>query len=155
MIFPLRRRWLWFNRKGDTVENQPAEVLNFFNDSISRELKVSKPTLIKWSQEFEREINNVQYFAFQSLIEQYKITKQERIHHLTKELKKIYEALGQKDYNELSVKDLIFLKEKFEDDIRKELNNIEYRTGEFINVNFSDFDRFTSPQESEITIKLE
>ncbi len=153
MIFPLRRRWLWFNRKGDTVENQPAEVLNFFNDSISRELKVSKPTLIKWSQELEREINNAQYFASQSLIEPYKITKQERIHHLTKELKKIYDVMGQKEYKELSIKDLILIKDKYENALGKEFANISYCTGEFESLNLKTV--VESSKGKEITLDLE
>lgn len=124
-------------------------------DSIANELSTSKTTLIKWSREFDREINNAQYFASQSLIEQYKITKRERIKYITKELEKIYNALGQKDYNELSVKDLIFLKEKFEDDLKKELVNIEYRTGEFIKIDHNNLNLFDSSQKSEITVKLE
>ncbi len=100
--------------------------------NISKKLKISKTILIKRSQEFDREINNVQYLAYQNMIEQYKVTKQEKINFLIKELHKIYEALNQKDYNDLSVKDLIFIKEKFENDLKNEFQKVTYRTENFV-----------------------
>jgi len=128
-----------------------AEGMSFNN--ISKKLKISKTTLIKWSQEFDREINNLQYLAYQSLIEQYKVTKQEKINFLIKELHKIYEALSQKDYKELSVKDLIFIKERFENDLKNELVNKSYRTGEYIEVDYNNIIDLSGDRE--ITIDLE
>ena len=124
-------------------------------DSIAKELNTSKPTLIKWSRELEREINNAKYFVAQNIMQQFKITKQEHLKYLTKELEKIYEALGQKDYKELPVKDLILLKEKFEEDLKKELSGVEYRTGEFIVGPTFDTDPFSDNKKREIVIDLE
>jgi transposase len=123
-------------------------------DSIAKELGVSKPTLIKWSQKYEREINNAQYFVFQNLIEEYKVTKQERIFHLVKQLRKIYDALEKKDYNELSVKELVLLKEKKENELEKLSTNFEYHTGKFIEIEYADSDLLHYPKKSEVTIRL-
>jgi hypothetical protein len=119
-------------------------------DRIAAELKVSKTTLINWSKELAREINNAQYFAFQSLAEQYQITKQERMTYLMRELKKIYDALSEKEYKDLPIKDLLLIKEKFETALRDEFDRTEYHTGEFTDFRYPDIlDR------SEVTIKME
>jgi len=39
--------------------------------AISKQLNVSKPTLIKWHQEFEEKIDNLRYEACEALIVEY------------------------------------------------------------------------------------
>lgn len=128
-----------------------AQGLSF--DSIAKEIGVSKTTLLKWSRECEDAINNAKYFAYQRLIEQYKITKIERIKLLMQERQKVNDALEQKDFNELSARELLNMQEKLENQLTNLISNVEYRTGETTKVNLND--PFELDGEHEITLKLE
>ena len=122
-------------------------------DSIADELKMSKTTLIKWSRELEKEINNAQYLAYQRLIEQYKLTKIERADLIMQALQRVNDAIGQKDVNAMSIKELLMLSDKLENQLNSLTLNVEYRTGETINVKWDD--QFKLNGEQEITLKLE
>ncbi len=122
-------------------------------ESIAKELGVAKTTLIKWSRDLEKEINNEQYFAYQRLIEQYKITKIERVKITMLQLQKVNDALSQKDFNEMSAKELFNVREKLINQLKDLTANVEYRTGETIRVNWDD--QFNINGEQEITLKLE
>ena len=124
-------------------------------DSIAKELGVSKTTLLKWSRDLEDKINNEQYFAYQRLIEQYKMTKIARIKLKMQELQKVNDAVNQKDYNEIPVKDLFNIQEKLESQLKNLISNVEYRTGETIKVNWDDQFNLNGEKEKEITLKLE
>ena len=121
-------------------------------DSIADELKMSKTTLIKWSQELDREISNAKFFAYQRLTEQYKITNQERINCLMRKLQEINKALDKKDYNELSVKELLNIQEKLENKLLNEISEMKFRTGEFENP-FKGINEIA--EKAEITIPFE
>jgi len=121
-------------------------------ESIAEELNVSKTTLITWSQKLDREIQNARYLAYQKLIEQYKMTKIERINSLMQQLQKINNAIDEIDIKELSYKDLIILKEKLINQLNGEASNMRYQTGEY-NEGFNSLIEYTKNQE--ITIPLE
>lgn len=87
----------------------------------------SKTTIIKWT----KEIDNAEYFQTQNILDQYKLTKKKRIEFLSAELDKMNSALSNKNYEELSVKDLLALREKFESELHEKLQDIKYKTGEF------------------------
>jgi len=128
-----------------------AEGLSF--DSIAKELGVSKTTLLKWSRDLEDKINNENYFAYQRLIEQYKMTKIARIKLKMQEWQKVNDALEQKDFNELSARELLNMQEKLENQLTNLISNVEYRTGETTKVSWND--QFNLNGEQEITLKLE
>jgi hypothetical protein len=106
-----------------------AEGYSF--DSISKKINVSKPTLIKWQKEFEREIGNLTYLNLQSLIEQYRMTKEHSIEFLVTELKRINEAIGKRSYDELSLKELHNLQASLIERFRELISKVYYKTGEF------------------------
>ena len=122
-------------------------------DSIAQELNVSKSALLKWSQELEKEINNAKYYAYQRLIEQYKLTKVERANFIMQALQRVNEAIEQKDVKTLSIKELLMLSEKFDNQLKDIMLNTEYRTGETIMVDNSD--PFNLCGKKELTLKLE
>ena len=128
-----------------------AQGLSF--DSIAKELAVSKTTLLKWSRDLEDKINNENYFAYQRLIEQYKMTKIARLKLKMQEWQKVSDALEKKDFNELSAKELLNIQEKLENQLTDMISKVEYRTGETMNVSWDDAFRLNG--EKEITIKLE
>ena len=121
-------------------------------DSIAKELNVSKTTLIAWSKDFDEEINNAKYFAYQRLAEKYKITNQERMNCLMRKLEEINKVLDKKGYNELSVKELLSIQEKIENKFLNEISKIKLRTGKFEDgmgamVDFSKKQEITIPFE--------
>ncbi len=128
-----------------------AQGLSF--DSIAKEMGISKTTLLKWSRDLEDKINNEKYFAYQRLIEQYKMTKIARFKLLMQEWQKVNNALDQKDFNELSARELLNIQEKLENQLINLISNVKYRTGETIKTNWDD--QFDLNGEKEITLKLE
>jgi len=72
-----------------------ASGLSF--DKISEILKISKPVLISWNVEFKKEINNLEYFRYQAILEQYKLIQEKRIEFLSEQLNKINDAISKKN----------------------------------------------------------
>jgi len=62
-------------------------------DRIAQELETSKPTLMKWAKEFENEISELMFIAFESLLERYKMLRVERVRCYGEQLKLIRDAL--------------------------------------------------------------
>lgn len=48
-------------------------------DKIAEETGISKPTLLKWSRDFSKELFHAQYFELQSLLAQYGIMRKSRV----------------------------------------------------------------------------
>lgn len=122
-------------------------------DKISDILNISKPTLINWNIEFEKEIDNLEYLKYQSILEQHKLVKQKRIEFLSEHLEKINEALSNKPYEDLSIKDLILIRKELSSEIFRETNNNIYYTGLFETENSSEFS-WETETETEKTLKL-
>jgi len=61
-----------------------ASGLSF--DKISQEMGISKPTLLKWAKEFKRELDEVQFFELQNIIDQYGIMRRGRVEVLSESL---------------------------------------------------------------------
>lgn len=120
-------------------------------DKISDILNISKPTLINWNIEFSKEIDNLEYLKYQSILEQHKLVKQKRIEFLSEHLEKINDALSKKTYEDLSIKDLILIRKELSSEIFRETNNNKYYTGFFEN---EDTSGFSWGDEIEKTLKL-
>ncbi|MFZ5515153.1 MAG: hypothetical protein ACOY90_00850 [Candidatus Zhuqueibacterota bacterium] len=124
----------------------------FSYDEIAKRLNKSKTTLIKWNRELSKEISNVSFYMCDSLIEKYKLSKQAKVEYLAEQIYKIKEALKEKDYKKLSVRDLISLLEKYENELHEEFKNITFFTGEKESLDLSNFKE--SLGEFEITVNL-
>ena len=53
-----------------------AKGLSF--ERIAEEIKVSKPTLIKWSEELFHEVQEAQFYELENLLENYKLMRKQR-----------------------------------------------------------------------------
>ena len=51
-------------------------------EKIAKEIKVSKPTLLKWDKEFRAQVIELRFLHFESLAEQYSLMKKQRIEDL-------------------------------------------------------------------------
>ncbi len=100
-------------------------------DVISKEINVSKPTLLAWNKQFERDINQMKFEQFQELIEQMAVSKQERVKILFERLRKINDELDQRDYSALSIKDLSILLDRTERQIGNELQTVKLKSNDF------------------------
>ena len=65
----------------------------FSFDKIVQELGISKPTLLKWSQEYNKEIANLTYFQLEATFAQFHLEKQARVESMATILSKALEEL--------------------------------------------------------------
>ena len=99
-------------------------------DKIATELNISKPTLIKWSEECRSEIANLRYFEIESLITQYGLVKKAKIDSLAQLLNKAMQEMKQRSFEDLSTKELLTTIFQLDEKIRGELSVIRFLTGE-------------------------
>ena len=103
-----------------------AKGLSF--DKISKEINTSKPTLLKWNEELEKEIANLTYLEAEILLEQYKLAKIHKIEAFSLVLQKAVEELKNRKFSEVATKDLLPIISSLESKLKIELNPIEYQT---------------------------
>lgn len=87
---------------------------------ISEQLKVSKPTLISWSKDFELDIQNLRTIEQEALREKYLITKEKRIEMLGESLDKVKQELAKRDFSEIPTEKLFALNIKLLQEIKAE-----------------------------------
>lgn len=76
-------------------------------DKISRELGVSKQTLINWSKDFIHQIQNLKAIALEALQDEYCIAREKRIKMLGEQLKALKCELDNRDLSKLSTEKLL------------------------------------------------
>lgn len=117
-------------------------------DKISKELDISKPTLIKWNQEYSQEISNLIFFHSESLIEEFKLLRIHKIESLSRTLSHVLEELSKRNFENVSTKDLISIAFSLENKLKEKVSGIECYTG----VSESFFDDETLPKEKTVPI---
>lgn len=116
------------NEKKQRFIQLRASGLSF--NKISKELNVSKPTLIKWQRELREAISNEEFFNLQALLEQYKLSRSEKFERLSKVLSKVWEEIEQRDLSNASLKDLLQMKTLLDRELKEEVSQIQYFTGQ-------------------------
>ena len=86
-----------------------AENISF--DKISKQLKISKTTLIQWSKLFEDNIKELQFLVMVEIKKRYSNTVAKRYETLLQQLDKIDKAILEADLLETPLKDLIQLQQ--------------------------------------------
>lgn len=104
-------------------------ALGYSFDKISKQLNISKPTLINLQKDFEKEISNQEVLEYQALLEQCKLTKQHRIKILAQSLEKILTELSRRSYEDIPTTDLVKIKDNLENSLKHELVKKQYKTG--------------------------
>lgn len=89
-------------------------------DKISKQLKISKKTLIDWSREFSYEIRNLKAIEIEALQERYKLLKESRIVTLSMTLTKIEKQIDKADFSGVSPERLMELKLKYLNELKGE-----------------------------------
>lgn len=62
-------------------------------DRIAEEINTSKPTLLKWSSEYNKELEEQQYFELQNLLSQYGLMRKSRVEGVSVLLQGVMEEL--------------------------------------------------------------
>jgi len=75
-----------------------AKGLSF--DRIAEETGTSKPTLLKWSKEYGRQLGEAQYFELQALLQQYGLMRKNRVEGVSILLQAVIEELKKRAGNE-------------------------------------------------------
>ncbi len=117
-------------------------------DKISQELGISKPTLIKWGREYHREISNRLYIDYEALISEYSLKKKSRVESLAIVLRKALEELKSRSFEDLNVKDLLFIIQQLDKKILEEVSPHQYLTGEYYNMH----DEFMAEMGKEVSL---
>ncbi len=106
-------------------------------DTIAKEMKISKPTLIKLEYELKEEITNLEFLKYQAIIEKYKLNKISRIESFSKQLQRINDELDKRDYSNLGFRELIIAKNSLLLELKKELEQVKFATGEYEDYDFN------------------
>lgn len=105
-------------------------------DTISKKLKISKPTLIDLQREVSKDINNLLFFKLEAIKEKHRNNFKAKLEGYLRQLEKINNEIEDRDLSEVSFKDLFLAKETLEKNIKSELDKINYSTGEIVKTNF-------------------
>jgi hypothetical protein len=110
---------------------------------IAAELKVSKPTLIKWSRQHQFDIQNLRATETEALAERILRPRHERWEALARQLKRLEEEIETRDLEEIPASRLHSAAAALRAEINREIGN---------SVHFSETTR-KIPQEEFITCK--
>ncbi|MHA2123126.1 MAG: hypothetical protein ACW990_18155 [Promethearchaeota archaeon] len=91
-------------------------------NTIAVKMHVSKNTLISLQLELETEVRNATYLKYQAIIEKYKLNSKNKIESHSKQLAKVIDEIDKRDMSELTLKELLALKESLENGLQKELS---------------------------------
>jgi hypothetical protein len=89
-------------------------------EHISKELEVSKPTLIKWGKELHLDINNRKALELELLQEKYYVSKKKRIELYGEQLERFNEEISKRDLSEVSTEKLIDMQMKVIANLKQE-----------------------------------
>ena len=103
----------------------------FSFEKCSKELNISRPTLIKWQNEFRTEISNRQFLNYQNILEKHQLLKTNKVELLTAFLEKLWKEIQLKDLTKIEIKDLIRIKNDVATELNFQTNGVKYHTGEF------------------------
>lgn len=90
-------------------------------DSISKQLKVSKPTLLKLGRELADEVNEQKFLEMELLAEKFRMMRAARIERLGSTLERVRTAADQADFSRLPADKLADCERKLTEALRAEL----------------------------------
>lgn len=102
----------------------------FSFDKLSKELGISKPTLLKWSQEYSKEIANLTYFQLEAILAQFRLEKNARVEAMASLLDRASEELKSRPLDNLSIKELLYVINHAQERLQAELSSVRFVTNE-------------------------
>lgn len=102
-------------------------------DKIAEETGISKPTLLKWSTQYSRELKEAEHFEMNSLLSRYGVLRQSRVEAfssmLGKALQELKKRAEQNDYSEIPTDKLLKLTLELERRIEREAEEKKFDNG--------------------------
>ena len=96
-------------------------------DKISKEIGVSKQTLINWSKKFNIEISNLKAIEHESLIERYRLKEESSFKQLSDFISKIEEELGRRELKDVPTEKIFNMYCKHITILQKRGFNLEFK----------------------------
>jgi len=93
---------------------------NISYDKLSKQIGVSKPTLMKWAKELATDIANLRTLNEEALLEKYKIGKLHKLELWAEQLQAVREELKSRGYKEVSTERLVDMLERYSSLLDKE-----------------------------------
>lgn len=93
-------------------------------EKISKMLKVSKPTLIEWGKSYKNAIEQLKAIRYEQILEKYKVTSENRIERIAKELQTAWKYFNSKDYKDLSKKEIFNIITGLEKRLKEEIEPV-------------------------------
>jgi len=93
---------------------------------IAKELKISTPTLVKWSLILDIHINNAKVMEFESMKEEYHATSMHRAKVLATQLNNVAQALVESDCSKIPPYKLMEMQTRLENEFQEQLPKIEF-----------------------------
>lgn len=106
-------------------------------DRIAEKLKVSKATLINWSNEYSMAIQNMQNLERDSLLEKHKMAKQHQMELYGVQLGKVREELSKRDLSDVSTEKLLNMELKLLDAVNNSGVNVTFKASGWAKEDFS------------------
>lgn len=106
-------------------------VKGFSFDKIAQELGISKPTLLKWSQDYKKEIANQTYFQLEAILAQFHLEKSARMESMATILNKAIEELKSRSFEDLSGRELLSIIDHASQKLQNECASVLYVTDEY------------------------
>jgi transposase len=95
-------------------------------DKISKQLDISKPTLINWSKIFCNEIKNAKALEIERIREEYLLNRQHQTRILGTHLNRITKELLKRDLEEIPTWRLYAIERKLTNEYNKDASDIEF-----------------------------
>ena len=108
---------------------------NWSFDRIGKELKVSKPTLIAWSREFQLEISNMRALELDALQEKFALTKMKRLELFGERLNSLTGELDKRNLTDLPIEKLLDYILKYGTMLKGEEPKVEFSQKEDVDEN--------------------
>jgi intein-encoded DNA endonuclease-like protein len=99
-----------------------AEGISY--EKISKMIKVSKPALIEWGKEFKKEIEKLKAIRYEVILEKYKVTRENRIERIARELEIAWKNYETIDYKDLSKREILMMIIRLEKRLREETEQV-------------------------------
>lgn len=102
-------------------------------DKIAEETGISKPTLLKWSTEYSRQLREAEHFEMNSMLSQYGVLRQARVEAyssmLGKALQELKKRAEETDYIEVPTDKLLKITLELERRVEREAEEKKFDNG--------------------------
>jgi transposase-like protein len=93
---------------------------------ISKEIGVSKNTLVKWSKELSNELKNAKSLEMEAIREEYFLTRRHRLRIIGSQLSKLTQEILNRDLSEVPTWRLFEMQQKLTIEVEKDNDDVKF-----------------------------